>query len=81
MYQVVKNILALESKKVPFMQKAILLYLVDDNENRVVPYSCIAKGIDGSQSMIIAAIKKLQENWYLEVDKSDLAGNKYRVLV
>lgn len=81
MYQVVKNILALESKKVPFMQKAILLYLVDDNENRVVPYSCITKGIDGSQAMIIAAIKKLQENGYLEVDKSDRAGNKYRVLV
>lgn len=75
--QTIENILASD---VPFMSKAVLIYL-SDKSNQLIPYSAITNAIKGSQTMIIKAIKTLEKEGLLEVDRSDRAGNRYRVLI
>jgi len=73
----VENILASE---VSFMSKAVLIYL-SDKSNQLIPYSAITNAIKGSQTMIIKSIKALEKEGLLEVDRSDRAGNRYKVLI
>ncbi len=75
--ETIENILASE---VTFMSKAVLIYL-SDKSNQLIPYSAITNAIKGSQTMIIKAIKALEKQGVLEVDRSDRAGNKYKVVI